>query len=149
MFITPAFAQSAGGAGGGILELMFPLIMVGVIMWFLVIRPQRAQAKSRAEMLAGVKRSDTVITGGGVVGKVTKVIDETEIEVQIAPDVKVRVLRSMIADVRVRGEVVKSEPAAKPETSKAEKGRKSRAKKAKIKVVEDRSVIQEMISMHP
>ncbi len=141
MFITPAYAQSAGGAGGGILELMFPLLMVGVIMWFLVIRPQRTQAKKREEMLGAVKRNDTIITGGGVVGKVTKVIDDAEIEVQIAPDVKVRVLRSMIADVRVKGEVSKAEPAAKAEAAtkgatKGEKSRKQRARKAKDKVAD-------------
>ncbi len=139
MFITPAYAQSAGGAGGGIMELLFPLILVGVIMWFLVIRPQRQQAKQREEMLGSVKRNDTVVTGGGVVGKVTKVIDDAEIEVQIAPDVKVRVLRSMIADVRVKGAVAKDEPADKSEPTKGEKARKTRARKAKSKVAADKS----------
>lgn len=109
MFITPAYAQSAGGAGGGILELMFPLVMVAVIMWFLVIRPQRAQQKAREEMLSNVRRNDTVVTGGGIVGKVTKVIDDAEVEVQIAPDVKIRVMRAMLADVRVKGEVAKND----------------------------------------
>ncbi|MDD9910635.1 MAG: preprotein translocase subunit YajC [Ahrensia sp.] len=129
MFITPAYAQSAGGAGGGILELLFPLILVGVIMWFLVIRPQRQQAKAREEMLGAVKRNDTIVTGGGVVGKVTKVVDDSEVEVQIAPDVKVRVLRSMIADVRVKGDVAKAEPAAKGGgEAKPTRGRKKKAK---------------------
>ena len=139
MFITPAYAQSAGGGGGSILELLFPLILVGVIMWFLVIRPQRQQAKQRQEMLDAVKRNDTVVTGGGVVGKITKVIDDAEVEVQIAPDVKVRVMRAMIADVRVKGEVAKAEPAAKSEASKGEKARKTRANKAKNKVATDKS----------
>lgn len=139
MFITPAYAQISGGAGSGIMELMFPLIMVGVIMWFLVIRPQRQQAKKREEMLGAVKRNDTIITGGGVVGKITKVIDEAEIEVQIAPDVKVRVMRSMIADVRVKGEVAKAEPAAKAETTKGEKARSGRARKAKSKVAAEKT----------
>jgi len=139
MFITPAYAQSAGGAGSGILELMFPLLMVGVIMWFLVIRPQRATAKKREEMLGSVKRNDTIITGGGVVGKITKVIDDAEVEVQIAPNVKVRVLRSMIADVRVKGEVAKAEPAAKVEATKGEKSRSGRARKAKSKVAADKA----------
>ena len=111
MFITPAYAQTAGGSAGGILELMFPLIMVGVIMWFLVICPQRAQQKARETMLANVRRNDTVVTGGGIVGKVTKVIDDSEVEVQIAPDVKVRILRSMLADVRVKGDVAKNDNA--------------------------------------
>lgn len=114
MFITPAYAQSAGGAGGGIIELLFPLILVGGIMWFLVLRPQRQQQKKREEMLSNIRRNDTVVTGGGIVGKVTKVIDETEVEVQIAPDTKVKILRSMLADVRVKGEPAKADKAEKP-----------------------------------
>jgi len=118
MFITPAYAQSAGGAGGGIFELMVPLVLVAGIMWFLVIRPQRAQQKARAEMLANIRRNDTVITGGGIIGKVTKVVDDAEVEIQIATDVKIKVLRSLLADVRVKGEPVKGaandDKAAKP-----------------------------------
>ena len=123
MFITPAYAQSAGGSGGSILELVFPLVLVGLIMWFLVIRPQRAAAKEREEMLSNVRRNDTVITGGGIVAKVTKVIDDNEVEAQIAPDVKVRLLRSMIAEVRVKGEPVKAD------TTKAEPKKKAANKK--------------------
>jgi len=108
MFITPAYAQSAGGGGGSLVELLFPLILVGGIMWFLVIRPQRQAAKARSEMLDGIRRNDTVVTGGGIVGKVTKVSDDAELEIQIAPDVKVKVLRSLIADVRVKGQPVKA-----------------------------------------
>ena len=77
-------------------------------MGFLVIRPQRTAMKQREAMIAAVRRNDTVVTGGGIVGKVTKVLDEEkEVEVEIAPNVKVRVLRSTIADVRVKGEPVK------------------------------------------
>ncbi len=129
MFITPAYAQGAGGSAGGILELLFPLLMVGVIMWFLVIRPQRQQQKRREEMLSNVRRNDTVITGGGIVGKVTKVVDDSEVEVQIAPDVKVRILRSMLADVRVKGEPVKEKEAA-PAKQQKKPSRKAPAKKA-------------------
>ena len=114
MFITPAYAQSVGGAGGGIIELLFPLILVGGIMWFLVLRPQRQQQKKREEMLSNVRRNDTVVKGGGIVGKGTKVIDETEVEVLIAPDTKIKVLRSMLADVRVKGEPVTAGKAEKP-----------------------------------
>lgn len=132
MFITPAYAQTAGGAGGGIMELLFPLILVGGIMWFLVIRPQRQQQKARAEMLSNIRRNDTIVTGGGLVGKVTKVIDDAEVEVQIAPDVKVRALRAMIADVRVKSDAPKNdnEPAKPAKSSKTSKKAKP-AKKAK------------------
>lgn len=110
MFVTPAYAQS-GGAGGGadLLVTILPFVAIFAIMWFLIIRPQRQQAAKRAEMLSNIRRNDGVVTGGGVVGKVTKVVDDTEVEVQIAPNVKVRVLRSMIAEVRVKGEPVKGD----------------------------------------
>jgi preprotein translocase subunit YajC len=105
MLVTPAYAQAAAPAAGGIDMLMsvFPFILIFIIMYFLIIRPQRAQMKQREQMLAGVQRGDTVVIGGGVVGKVTKLFDEKEAEVEIANGVKVRVVRSLIADVRVKG----------------------------------------------
>ncbi len=109
MFITPAYAQSTGGVGGGIIELLFPLILVGAIMYFLVLRPQKKQQKLREEMLSNVRRNDSVVTSGGLIGKVTKVLNDTEVEVLIAPDVRVKVMRSMLADVQVKGEPVKAE----------------------------------------
>ena len=129
MFITPAYAQTAGGAGGGILELLFPLILVGGIMWFLVIRPQRQQQKARAEMLSNVRRNDTVVTGGGLVGKVTKVIDDAEVEVQIAPDVKVRAMRAMLADVRVKGDAPKNDNAKPEKPARAKTAKTAKATK--------------------
>ncbi|MEZ5872124.1 MAG: preprotein translocase subunit YajC [Nitratireductor sp.] len=96
--------------GSGSTEMLMsilPFILIFVIMYFLIIRPQRQQLKQREAMLAAIRRNDTIITGGGVVGKVTKVIDDNELEVEIAANTKVRVLRSMVADVRVKGEPVK------------------------------------------
>ena len=84
---------------------ILPFILIFVIMYFLIIRPQRQQMKKRDQMLAAVRRGDTVITSGGIIGKVTKA-DETELDVEIAQGVKVRILRAMIADVRVKGEPV-------------------------------------------
>ncbi len=108
MFVTPAYAQTATGGSADLLMTFFPLILIFVIMYFLVIRPQQTASKKREAMLAAVRRNDTVVTGGGLVGKVTKVFDETaEVEVEIAPTVKVRVVRAMLADVRVKGEPVK------------------------------------------
>jgi preprotein translocase subunit YajC len=105
MFVTPAYAQAAGPAGGGdIIMSLLPFVLIFVIMYFLLIRPQRQQMKKRQEMLAAIRRNDTVVTGGGVVGKVTKVVDDTEVEVEIAQGTKVRVVRAMIAEVRVKGE---------------------------------------------
>ena len=103
MFVTPAYAQATGGGSDIILNLL-PFILIFVIMYFLIIRPQRQQAKQREAMLAAIRRNDTIITGGGIVGKVTKVVDDHEVEVEIAKDTKVRVKRGLIADVQVKGE---------------------------------------------
>jgi preprotein translocase subunit YajC len=75
-------------------------------MYFLIIRPQRTQMKKRQEMLTAVRRGDTVVTGGGIVGKVQKVVDDNEVEVEIAEGVRIKVLRSTLMDVRVKGEPV-------------------------------------------
>lgn len=107
MFVTPAYAQTAGGGGGDILMSILPFILIFVIMYFLIIRPQRQQMKKRQEMLNNVRRGDQVVTGGGISGKVTKVIDDGELEVEIADGIRVRVVRSLLADVKVKGEPVK------------------------------------------
>ncbi|MEM6461424.1 MAG: preprotein translocase subunit YajC [Pseudomonadota bacterium] len=107
MFVTPAYAQAAGGGGGDILVSILPFILIFVIMWFLIIRPQRLQQKKRQEMLNNIRRGDQVVTGGGITGKVTKVVDDTEVEVEIADGLRVRVMRSLLADVKVKGEPVK------------------------------------------
>ena len=99
MLITPAFAQSGGFAEGG-LGLM-PIILVMIIFYFLLIRPQQKRAKQHKEMLAAVRRGDNIVTNGGITGTVIKALDDSEtIEVEIAKDVKVNVVRAMIADVR-------------------------------------------------
>ena len=108
MFITPAFAQTPGAAGGGdIIMSILPFLLIFVIMYFLIIRPQRTQMKKREEMLKNVRRGDQVVTGGGFIGKVTKVFDNDELEIEIAEGVKVRSVRSLIADVRTKSEPVK------------------------------------------
>lgn len=116
MFVTPAYAQAASPAGGpDLIMSLLPFVLIFVIMYFLLIRPQRQQMKKREEMLAAIRRNDTVVTGGGVVGKVTKVIDDNELEVEIAANTKVRVVRAMVAEVRVKGEPTPANdtPAAK------------------------------------
>lgn len=104
-FITPAFAQT-GGQPNMVMQLA-PFIIILVIMYFLIIRPQQKRAKAHREMITNVRRGDTVVTSGGFIGKVTKVVDDDELEVEIAPDTRVRLVRSMIADVRVKGEPAK------------------------------------------
>ena len=107
--ITPAFAQGLGGGGSGdvILQLV-PFLLIFVIMYFLIIRPQQRRVKEHQEMVKNVRRGDTVVTSGGIVGKVTKATDDPELEIEIADGVRVRLVRGMISEVRTKGEPVKS-----------------------------------------
>jgi len=105
MFITPAYAQGVGG-GAPDYSFIFVLIAMFAIMYFLIIRPQRQQMRRREEMLKAIRRNDSVVTNGGLIGKVTKVIDDNEVEVQIADGIKVRVQRSLIFEVRAKSEPV-------------------------------------------
>jgi preprotein translocase subunit YajC len=115
MLITPAYAQFGlgGGAGGSSTILQFmPLILIIVIMYFLILRPQQRKAKQHQDMIKALRRGDTVVTNGGLVGKVTKVVDDDQIEVEISDGVRVRQMRAMVTDVRAKGEPVKEESAS-------------------------------------
>ena len=81
---------------------VFPLVLIFIIFYFLLIRPQQRRMKQHQAMIAAVKKNDVAVTGGGIIGKVTKV-DETEAELEIAPNVRVRVLKSTLSDVRPHG----------------------------------------------
>ena len=106
MFVTPAFAQSGAEGGAGLLVSLMPFILIFAIMWFLIIRPQRQKMKQHQEMIAAIRRGDVVVTGGGLIGKVSKVIDDREVQVEIAEGVRVRVARPMISEVRAKAEPV-------------------------------------------
>ena len=107
MFISPAYAQAAGGVGGGFDVMAFlPLVLIFVVFYFLLIRPQQKKMKQHQAMVNGLRRGDQVVTQGGLIGKVTKVKDDNEIEVEIATGVKVRVVQATIAQV-----ISKTEPA--------------------------------------
>ena len=107
--ITPAFAQVPGAGGGtDMLIQLVPFLLIFVIMWFLIIRPQQRRAKAHQELIKNVRRGDTVVTSGGMIGKVSKVVDDAEIEVEIADGVRVRIVRGMIQDVRSKSEPVKN-----------------------------------------
>jgi preprotein translocase subunit YajC len=108
MFITPAFAQGLGGNSDMFTSLL-PFVAIFVIMYFLILRPQQKKVKQHQELVKNVRRGDTVVTSGGLVGKITKVVDDDQIEVEIADGVRVRQLRQMISDVRAKGEPVKDE----------------------------------------
>lgn len=114
MFITPAFAQGATAAGSGtdMLIQLAPFLLIFVVMYFLILRPQQKRAKAHQEMVNSLRRGDVVITTGGLVGKVARVVDEHEIELQVADNVKVRQIRSQIATVRSKAEPAKDETPA-------------------------------------
>jgi preprotein translocase subunit YajC len=117
MLITPAYGQGLlSGIGGSdstsMITSLMPLILIIVIMYFLVLRPQQQRAKQHQAMVKALRRGDTVVTNGGLVGKVTKVVDDDQIEVEISDGVRVRQMRSMVSDVRAKGEPVKEDNAS-------------------------------------
>lgn len=112
MFVTPAFAQDAGGAASGMAAFgqFLPLILIFVIMYFLLIRPQQKKLKDHRAMVEALRRGDQIVTQGGIIGKVTNVKENGELEVEIATGVKVRVVKSSVTQV-----LSKTEPAASAE----------------------------------
>jgi len=106
MFATPAYAQAAGG-GAAAFGSFIPLILIFAIMYFLLIRPQQKKVKEHQAMVEAVRRGDQVVTAGGLIGKVVKVKDDAEIEVELAQGVKVRVVKSTLSQV-----LSKTEPAS-------------------------------------
>jgi preprotein translocase subunit YajC len=122
MFISTAWAQGGGAAGGGLFEAIIPLVLIFAVFYFLLIRPQQKKVKVHREMLGNIRRGDRVVTGGGIYGTVTKV-NENEVIVQIAEAVKVRVARGTIAEVLSKTEPARPEKAEKSE--KADKSEKS------------------------
>lgn len=116
MFITPAYAQAAaGGDTGNMLMSLLPFALIFGIMYFLILRPQQKKVREHAELVKNIRRGDTVVTSGGLVGKVTKVVDDDQIEFEISDGVRVRQMRQMISGVRAKGEPARSE--AKDEAS--------------------------------
>jgi preprotein translocase subunit YajC len=109
MFTTPAYAQAAGGGdAGSLLTSFLPIILIFVIMYFLILRPQQQKAKQHRELVANIRRGDTIVTSGGLIGKVAKV-EDGEIKVELAEGVTVRLVRGMVAEVRAKGEPVKED----------------------------------------
>jgi preprotein translocase subunit YajC len=101
-----------GGDSSGMITSLLPLILIVVIMYFLVLRPQQQRVKQHQQMVKALRRGDTVVTNGGLVGKVTKVVDDDQVEVEISDGVRVRQMRSMVSEVRAKGEPVKDESAS-------------------------------------
>jgi preprotein translocase subunit YajC len=123
MFITPAFAQAAaaGGDTNSMLMSLLPFALIFVIMYFLILRPQQKKVKDHAELVKNIRRGDTVVTSGGLVGKVTKVVDDDQIEFEISDGVRVRQMRQMISGVRTKGEPAKEKADKSEKVEKIEK----------------------------
>ena len=118
MLISPAYAQGAAPAGAFDIMTIVPLILIFVVFYFLLIRPQQKKMKEHRAMLDAVRRGDRIVTNGGIVGLVTKVLpDDKALMVEIANDVKVKVMRDMIANV-----LSKTEPASDDKDDKEEEG---------------------------
>jgi preprotein translocase subunit YajC len=117
MFVSPAYAQTAAASGGSLeaLQQFLPLILIFVVFYFLLIRPQQKRMKQHKEMLGQLRRGDRVVTAGGIVGTVNKILSDTELSVEIAEGVKVRVVRSTLTEV-----LSKTEPVAAAKDAKAE-----------------------------
>jgi preprotein translocase subunit YajC len=108
MFVSPAFAQSASPAMDPFSGLLIPMLLMLGIFYFFLIRPQSQRAKEHKARMDAVRRGDTVVTSGGMVGRVLKVSDTSdEVEVELADNLKIRVIKSTLMDVRSKGEPVK------------------------------------------
>lgn len=119
MFVTPAFAQAAGSAAPAgafgpseILVQLAPILILVVIFWLLIFRPQQKRARETRAMLSAIRRGDTIVTSGGIVGKVTKATEKEDLEVEIAQGVKIRLQRGSVSDVRSKAEPVNDNKAA-------------------------------------
>ncbi|KIZ39111.1 MULTISPECIES: preprotein translocase subunit YajC [Rhodopseudomonas] len=133
MFVTPAFAQAAGAGGDtqSMLMSLLPFALIFVIMYFLILRPQQKKVKEHAELVKNIRRGDTIITSGGLVGKVTKVVDDDQIEFEVSDGVRVRQMRQMITGVRAKGEPAK-------ETVKDREKDKEKSKEAVKEIAKDK-----------
>ncbi len=105
MFISPAFAQAGGdvGAGAGLMQFL-PLILIFVVFYFLLIRPQQKKMKQHKDMLAAIRRGDRIVTAGGIEGSVSKVVDDNVILVDIADNVRVKIHKAMVSTVLAKTE---------------------------------------------
>ncbi|HEY7747222.1 MAG TPA: preprotein translocase subunit YajC [Aestuariivirgaceae bacterium] len=114
MFISPAFAQAGGTPGvNDFFGMMLPLLLIMVVFYFLLIRPQQRKMRDHQQMIKNVRRGDSIVTTGGLVGKISKVIDDNEVLLDIAENVQVRVVKNAISEVRTKGEPVKQVESSK------------------------------------
>lgn len=131
MLISPAYAQAAGGGGLGGIEPLLPLVLIFVVFYFLLIRPQQKKAKAHRELLGNLRRGDRVVTNGGLIGKITRVPNDNELIVEIAEGVKVRIMRGMISELISKPQPVREKATDKDEDDDGEDDEDSEAKEGR------------------
>ncbi len=124
MLISPAFAQGAGAPSGGGLEMFLPFVLIIVIFYFLLWRPQQKKMKQHREMLGNLKRGDRIVTGGGIYGRIARVEGDQDLIVEIAPEVRIRVVRGTVSEAIVKGEPAKASAKGEPAKGSAKGGSK-------------------------
>lgn len=129
MFATPAYAQAAQGGGAEMLTNIIPFVLIFVILYLMVIRPQQKRAKQHREMVLNLRRGDTVVTNGGLIGKVARVAD-AEVLLDLGDNVRVRMLRSAVSEVRGKTEPAAEEDGDGTGDKPARKGRGGKSGKA-------------------
>jgi preprotein translocase subunit YajC len=117
MFITPAYAQGFSFSDPNSMALFAQFALIAVVFYFLLIRPQQKRAKEHKALLANLRRGDRIVTGGGIIGTIAKVVSDEEVAVDIAENVRVRVLRSTVTSVLARTEPVAGKESGKDEVA--------------------------------
>lgn len=125
MFVSQAFAQGAGGTSSELFGMLVPLILIMGVFWFLLIRPQQKKVKEHQQLIQAIRRGDVVATTGGLIGKVARVVDDNEVLLEVADNVRIRVQKQAISEVRAKGDPVAA--AAEPDVEQPK--RKSVAKR--------------------
>jgi preprotein translocase subunit YajC len=126
MFISPAYAQALGDSANSLIQFA-PFVLIFVVFYFFVIRPQQQKTKDHRNMLSALRRGDRIVTGGGIIGTVAKVVGDDEVLVDIAEGMRVRVVRSTITTVLAKTEPVaaKGDSDVQPDDTDADKGKGS------------------------
>jgi preprotein translocase subunit YajC len=125
MLISPAYAQGTGLMDQSALVQFLPFIMIFIVFYFLLIRPQQKKQKDHKTMLSALRRGDRIVTGGGMLGTVNRVVNDNEVEVDIAPGVRVRLLRSTIASVLAKPDPAAAREAARERDTARDKGKEA------------------------
>ena len=112
MLISPAYAQSMGGAEGAVIMQILPIVLIFAVFYFLLIRPQQKKVKQHRELINALRRGDRIVTGGGIIGTVSKVVNDNELLVEIAEGVRVRLVRAQVSEVLSKTSPAAPAPAA-------------------------------------